>query len=636
VNIEYRSDIDGLRAIAIIPVILSHIGIKIVSGGYVGVDIFFVISGYLITSILYKEISGGTFSYLNFYKRRAARLLPALGILLFSVTIFGGVFYNNEAFDSLGKDIFFSSIGAANILYADGVNYFATEEVYRPLLHIWSLGVEEQFYLIWPTILCITFYASKKLILPIAILAFVISLSLSVNAVSAGHTKSYFLLHYRAFELLAGAITFFLIGRGYCNNFSESFKQHLSLLGFLLMIIPMFTMDKDTQFPGFNALWPCIGASLLIALPNNGPISRLLSSKGLVFIGLISYPLYLYHQPIISFVNFFDLQLTDTAKFLIIITATTLASWLTYRFIEKPIRKRTVSKNRRTSVYTVAALLSIIPVFATAGIAIAKTGGFQERFKYLNPFAYEISNVHSGSFHRRYGAGYKVSSNDNAKALFVGDSMIQQYTYPLKQALDISNENIDTVTRGACVLLKNTQFIDRYADISCNELKRRLYENEKFYDYVVISQAWAGYNKAVTNFDQSKNDHDKWQPFLNATIEYFLARANYVIVISAHPHILGTDEIQPSLFMKDTTYTNGLVNLEIKNKDNLIRSTASFDSYRNNARVVVIDPYKIFCQGSCTLSNESHSYFRDYQHLSNASNEYVRQRLESLIAHEFE
>ena len=150
---SYRPDIDGLRALAVIAVIVFHSGFELFSGGYVGVDIFFVISGYLITGMVFDEVKSGSFTYANFYKRRIARLGPALAITLATVSCLGFFFYDNKAFDNLGKEIFFSAAGAANILFAQGINYFAQESTVRPLIHLWSLGVEEQFYLVWPTTL---------------------------------------------------------------------------------------------------------------------------------------------------------------------------------------------------------------------------------------------------------------------------------------------------------------------------------------------------------------------------------------------------------------------------------------------------------------------------------------------------
>lgn len=633
---QYRSDIDGLRAVAIVPVIFFHAGNEVVSGGYIGVDIFFVISGYLITSLIYKEITEGTFTFLGFYKRRAARLLPALALLFFSVLIFGGIFYNNRAFDNLGKEIFFSSIGAANILFAQGVNYFADEDFYRPLLHLWSLGVEEQFYLIWPAVLCATIFASKKLVLPVATLAFVVSLLLSIDAVDSELSKGYFLLHYRAFELLVGAITALLLARGITANLKDGFKQLISLLGMLLMVIPMFTMDKHTQFPGYNALWPCIGAAMVIATPIDGPISRILSTRIFVFIGLISYPMYLYHQPIISFVKFFDLQLSSLELFLIIASLTLVASWLTYRFVELPIRRRAKSKHRKKSVLTVALLVATVPVFAGTGLIIAKTGGLQERYQYLNPYALEISKAHLGSFALHFKRGYKVSSNNKSKVLFVGDSLMQHYIYSFQKALGVSRDEIDTVTRGGCVLLKGTDFVDRYSDISCDGLKSRLFESEKTYEFVVISQSWTAYDSAVTNFPTSDQGFKKWQLFLDSTIDHFLSRSKYIIIIGAHPKLTGTNSIQPSLTMTEESYSSGLKNLKVENKGELESSFEFFNSYRGDSRIVVIDPYTIFCQEKCVLSDEVYSYFYNRQHLSNHATEFVSARLEHILSSEFD
>ncbi|MGF2735343.1 acyltransferase family protein [Marinobacter sp. DUT-1] len=199
----YRPDIDGLRALAVLPVVLFHVDATLMPGGFVGVDVFFVISGFLITALLLSEMEGQRFSFAEFYKRRVARLLPALSVTLLMVVVFGFFFYGSRQFDSLGKDIFFSAFGAANLHFAQGVNYFAQDAAYQPLIHLWSLGVEEQFYVVWPVVMLAVYKLSKNLLVPVTLLLFALSFTLSIQGVSQDYLAGYFWPHYRAFELLS-------------------------------------------------------------------------------------------------------------------------------------------------------------------------------------------------------------------------------------------------------------------------------------------------------------------------------------------------------------------------------------------------------------------------------------------------
>lgn len=629
---NYRSDIDGLRAIAVISVIAFHSGVSFLSGGYIGVDVFFVISGYLITNLIFKEIKYGKFTFKGFYKRRAARLLPALTITLFCVLIFGFIFYNNKAFDNLGKEIFFSSFGAANILFAQGINYFAKDEAYQPLIHLWSLGVEEQFYIIWPVLLLLVYKFKKSIIIPITYILFFISLSLSIYAVGEGISKGYFLLQYRAFELLVGVITALHLQHNKDKNVSDSIKQILSLIGIFLIITPMFLLNENSNFPGYNALWPCLGTALIIAFPSQGVITKLLSHKYFVFIGLISYPLYLYHQPLISFIYFFNLELAPLELFTVILFISVLFSWLTYKYVEVPIRKTLHSKEKLRSAFVIGILCSTIPLFAILGFGIAKTNGFEERFKFLNPYALEVSQAHASSFHENFERGYNVSSKKHGSALFLGDSVLQHYVLPLKKALDLKSENIDLVTRGGCVLLKNVDFVDKFSDISCNDLRDKLYNNKKHYDYVVLSQAWGGYDNSVLNFSEDENKFQKWTPFIESTVNHFLKFTDKIIIIGSHLSIEGTLKVQPSVTITKESLRSNLRNLRVDNLDDLKKSYQTFIKFEENKKVKIIEPYSIFCDSSCKLHDENWSYFSDGQHVSNASTNFIQTRLEIIMS----
>jgi peptidoglycan/LPS O-acetylase OafA/YrhL len=629
--LKYRSDIDGLRAIAVMSVIAFHSGISVFSGGYVGVDIFFVISGYLITTQIYKEITEGTFTFKGFYKRRAARLLPALSLTLCVVLVFGFIYYNNKTFDNLGKELLFSSLGAANILFSQGVNYFANDEAYQPLIHLWSLGVEEQFYLVWPIILLFFFRISNRLLIPVTVLMFIVSLGLSVFAVKEQLTKGYFLPHYRAFELLVGVITALYLRSKSEIVLSSLIRQIFTYIGIVLIIAPMLVLTKESSFPGYNALWPCLGAALIISFPNNGLITNALSNKMLVFIGLISYPLYLFHQPLISFIYFFDINFTAVEMFFVVVSISTFASWFVYNYIEKPVRRMAHAAPRKNTIITISGLVATIPIFAISGLVIAKSGGLEYRFKYLNPFALEITQAHSSTFNKNFERGVQVSAGDRGKALFVGDSVLQHYVLPMSKALDLEVENIDSVTRGGCVLLKDIDFVDKFSDISCDDIRNKLYASKKTYDYVIISQAWDSYDKSVLNFASDSEGYEKWLPFLIRSIEHFSEIANKIIIIGAHPSVGGTHALQPTTTISKELFLKKLENVKVNNHSKMIQASKLFSSLEENGKVIVIEPYSIFCDKGCIVSDGKWSFFSDSEHISSASTDFVTERILKLL-----
>lgn len=627
----YRSDIDGLRALAVIAVIAFHSGISAFSGGYVGVDVFFVISGYLITTLLYKDVSNETFSFVNFYTRRAARLLPALLLTLFFVFSFGFIFYNINAFDNLGKEIFFSSLGAANILFAQGINYFTRDEAFQPLIHLWSLGVEEQFYLIWPVVFLITLKTSKKLLIPVTAIIFSMSFYFSVNAVQDNSAKAYFLIHYRAFELLIGAITAIYVQEKGTKELSDTIKTAFSLSGASLIIASTLILDKNSSFPGHNALWPCLGTALIILSNNKGPVSKLLSSKIFVWIGLISYPLYLFHQPLISFIKFFDWKLSPSELFFTVTPISVAASWLTYKFVERPIRGFVKYHPGKKSFFSVSALGTVALMFAAGGIVIAKSGGLQDRFKLINPFALEITQAHRATFHDHFDRGFKIKPGEHGHALFVGDSLLQQYILPMSTALGLDTEEVDTVTRGGCVLLKGVDFIDQYSDISCEGIRDKLYNSKKRYKFVIISQSWDTYDSSVLNFPKDLRGYKKWEALLTDTVEHFLKISDRVIIIGGHPYVDGTNSLQPSIRISKAEFLERLKNIKIVNAEFQERSKDFFSSFEIEPRVVTVDPFEIFCKDSCIETDENWSFFTDHQHISNASTHFVSQRLSEIL-----
>ena len=384
-KISYRSDIDGLRAIAVLSVIAFHIAPAKFRGGFVGVDIFFVISGFLISSIIYKELESGAFSIVEFYVRRIRRIYPALFLVLSAVCVAGWLFLLPSDYVVLGKQILGGSTFAANFVLWWQSGYFSPEAAQKPLLHLWSLGVEEQYYLIFPVI-CMAFYRSKsRWTLPSAFLAIAaVSMLVNVVFVSEYSAATYFLPFSRLWELFVGAGLSLLLQRNLQfpaeTQLLEKWRHGVGVLGLALLAVSVFGIDQFDAFPGWWAILPIIGAVLVIVAGQNSLVNRyILSSKPAVFVGLISYPLYLWHWPILSFMRItiiiWGAKYSHIQKGAMVIAAFLLA-YLTYRFIELPIRHVTQREQRRKGALW---LLGCVSLTGTFGVLVIWTGGFPGR-----------------------------------------------------------------------------------------------------------------------------------------------------------------------------------------------------------------------------------------------------------------
>lgn len=348
-QLSYRPEIDGLRAIAVLSVILFHAGFSWISGGFVGVDIFFVISGYLITRILLKELDAGTFSFKEFWLRRTRRILPALlFVMCASFVIFYGIFppdfYKNLAYTAASQTFFVSNV----FLGLQG-GYFAEASTTYPLLHTWSLSVEEQFYLITPVVLFMLYKYAKPYTLPVFALGILCSFVLSVMRTPEHPSESFYLIHTRAWELGVGSLLAFYI-RAYPQALANKpyAKEALSITGFTLILFSLFTFTGKLDFPYYWALIPCLGTALIIATNHHNKtlVGKFLSSKTFVFIGLISYSLYLWHWIIITYI--INAQIEEPSiyqQWLMVLLGIPLA-WLTYKFIETPFRQKVTSNKK--------------------------------------------------------------------------------------------------------------------------------------------------------------------------------------------------------------------------------------------------------------------------------------------------
>lgn len=357
--IHHRNDIDGLRYLAVLSVVLYHAFPNLVKGGFLGVDIFFVISGYLITSIICRELSANSFSIINFYVRRIKRIFPALIFVMVVSLIIGWFLFTAAEYQLLSKHSFGGSVFYTNFFLAKESGYFDASAHEKPLMHLWSLAIEEQFYIVWPLLLYVAYTKGFR---NTVLCASLISLSFifSIKLMHKSPVKAFYFSWLRSWELISGGLlASFTLEHTISNKFkgfidlklnrliyinnkfyqSNILRDICSILGFLINVICILSFKKTASFPGWYAILPVIGTVLIIASGKDAWInSKILSSKWFVNIGLISYPLYLWHWPLLSFVFIMQGSLADTKVVLICLFISLVMAYLTYKFIENPIR----------------------------------------------------------------------------------------------------------------------------------------------------------------------------------------------------------------------------------------------------------------------------------------------------------
>lgn len=355
----YRTDIDGLRAVAILSVVLFHAFPPLLPGGFVGVDVFFVISGFLISGIIFKGLEQGSFDFVKFYVHRARRIFPALILVLAGVYVSGWLFLLPGEFSLLGKHIAAGAGFVQNFVLWTESGYFDTASELKPLLHLWSLAIEEQFYLAYPLMIWAAWRVGLN-VLVLVILVGLASFGVNLNDISHDPVGAFFLPHARIWELLVGGAGAYihLVGQTRSGGSSRLFgiawtlpeslkagragvilKNCVAAGGLMLILVSVFGLHKGIQFPGWRALLPVVGAvSLIMAGPDAWVNRKVLSNRWMVFIGLISYPLYLWHWPLLSFAHLVSGRSPAVEVRVALLLLALLLAWLTYVLVERPIR----------------------------------------------------------------------------------------------------------------------------------------------------------------------------------------------------------------------------------------------------------------------------------------------------------
>ena len=503
---NHRRDIDGLRAFAIVPVVLFHADIAAFSGGYLGVDVFFVISGFLITSLIASEIANGRFSYVSFWERRARRLLPAMFLVIAATAFVAYWILMPAELDEFGRSVMSIILLSSNVYFWQHWGYFDTSTQTMPLLHTWSLAVEEQFYLLFPAVLIAVSRLQRLHPVAIVIMIGVASLTISAWWVHAYPDAAYYLLPSRAWELMLGAALALLRpSRGV--SYSPLITDVLLSIGLCLVLIPVFLYDAYTPFPGFAALVPCSGTALVIWFGDQrSRVGQLLTNRPTVFIGELSYSLYLWHWPLIVFATMLrrhhgSLTATQT---LVVLTATFMCAWLSFVLIENPIRRRTLLPTRRR-------------LFATMGIGAASLGicgliavldhGLQYRVPETALRIAEGVNdreTHWERCNKRFDRDVTPedlchfgTKNEAPRFLLWGDS----YAMALFPAVDAAAKETGLVGLHAsliqCPPVPDVDVNSRWANVDCSGFNRRISHliDSQAFDVVILAARWSVYLK---------------------------------------------------------------------------------------------------------------------------------------------
>jgi peptidoglycan/LPS O-acetylase OafA/YrhL len=502
---SYRSDIDGLRAVSVISVVVYHLFPDTLSGGFIGVDVFFVISGFLITQIIWHQIASGQFSFSDFYRRRIRRLFPALALVLATTFLCGALLFNWSELAHLGKHTLASTLFFSNFaLWLEG-GYFDIAAERKPLLHIWSLSIEEQFYLLWPFLLIVTHRMGVRFFTMAAVFGSV-SFALSVYLSFAMPIAGFYNPVGRFWELLLGAVLgVFMVDNSDWSP-TPSVSALMSFAGILCIAFSSIIFDRETLFPGVAALAPCFGAALILVANSDNVVSRrTLSNPFMVGIGLISYPLYLWHWPLLSGTYILLHGQISSGIRAIIGVASFILAGLTYVFVE-----RTLRFGPRGGVKTFLLLGCMVVVGIVGGTAWYSEGFFRWS-KVVSDAPFLSRSVTRGEWSHsvREGECYLQGRNDlnhhstclgsgHPQIVLWGDSHVASLYPGLRKLKEKIPIGLTQWTQGACPPLDESE--SRF-NSKCDEINQRILNAvaEIKPEAIILGAAWVHPEYPLTN-----------------------------------------------------------------------------------------------------------------------------------------
>ncbi|MCA1371195.1 acyltransferase [Bradyrhizobium sp. BRP14] len=640
-HLEYRPDLDGLRAVAILPVVLFHAGFSSFGGGFVGVDVFFVLSGFFMARIILSDLERGSFSFWQFYVRRMRRIFPALFSMMAASSIAAWFLFMPQEFTYFANSLIAAALFVSNVLFRREAGYFDISAEMKPLLHTWSLSVEEQFYLIFPVALFICYKVAGERTFRIALAVTLLSFAASTFQVYDKPEKAFYLLHFRVWELLLGV----LVALRPPATYTARTSQVLTALGLAAVFFAVLLYSPSTPFPGLSAAVPCVGTAIVIhAHCRDGLVARFLSNPVSVFIGRISYSLYLWHWPIIVFSRYtLGDELTMGSAFTIVATSFAVA-YLSWRFIEQPARYGRLAP----SGVAMAGLSSVATLSAVAfGSVVAAWQGIPERLPeearrlywatyddspFSSPRCFTDSNGDGLTpVQIRKGELCKVGVETGNEPQFLvwGDS----HAAAIAPAIDAAARQMGLsgvfVGRGSCPPLPNADFGTRWAVERCvehNSAVMSLIEQRKF-PYVFMVGYWPKYVHRAELPRQGHIFDPRVEPSfadwsapvrtsLSTTLAGFTRQGTKAILVMDVPEMGhevpealaravvsgGTFDIAPSL-----EYTNKRQALARSVLEEVAKSSGS----------LIVDPMSGICDAfRCHVMREGTVLYKDEDHLS--------------------
>lgn len=649
-TLAYRPDIDGIRAIAVLAVILFHAGFSLFSGGYVGVDIFFVISGYLITTFILKEKQAGHFLLKDFYIRRAKRILPALFFVITCGLPAAWIFLLPNQLLNFSQSLMAVLLFIPNFFFWKTSGYFDASSELKPLIHTWSLGVEEQFYLFFPLLFLVWGYFKFKLerLFWVCVIVLIASLFASNYGWRHHAMANFFLLPARMWELLIGALlAFFQMGFPCSLNFLEKYKSFLSVLGLSLIIYSILFFSRAVPTPSFFTLIPTIGTLLVIAFSQGTLVYRLLSMNILVRIGLVSYSAYLWHQPLFAFTRLYYSTSLSIFIYAILIGLTFFLAYLTWLYIELPFRKSyQLSHTLKKILLYIFWLL-----FVSFSIASFFTKGFEGRFKIsqkvVKSFALperskECFDLEKGHVREDWSCLVsRVAVEKNVQDFFLaGDSHALQLLSVFEDAAKLTGKNGEFAGFSGCIPLLGVYPLirDDQENKNCAALNQRVlsYVKTKHIKNIILVARWTYYTNGSYKSESKlinfigKNKFDS--PNINtsrAAFEYGLKQTiNTYKTLGVHIYII--TQVPAQLFEPQAVYydafgRSGEVQKTL-DKDSVsfaqhlnLQSyvVAVFEKYKKDSSVTIINFDSDLCnEKNCPIGTSTESYYQDNNHLS--------------------